>query len=89
MGLQDLEISSVKSAVNYVERRIILPYMTNDIEYAGIADHFNSLQALYKRGQLSQLWSRDAWHEPKQADFSAEFMWITKIKQADDCGATQ
>lgn len=28
MGLQDLEISSVKSAVNYVERRIILPYMT-------------------------------------------------------------
>ncbi len=28
MRLQDFEISSIKSAANHVERRIILPYMT-------------------------------------------------------------
>ncbi len=65
-----------------------------EIEYAEIADHFNSLKTLtpllyisavnflsYCQGTLGI--------EPKQADFSTEFMSIVKTKQADDYGVTK
>jgi hypothetical protein len=62
-----------------------------DIEYAEIADHFNSLNSLtpllymsaarflgYRQEELSVV--------PKQADFTTEFMLIVKTRQADESG---
>ena len=62
-----------------------------DIEYAEIADHFNSLQALipmlYMTAARFVIYCRETLNiEPQQADFSTEFMSIVKIKQADDSG---
>ncbi|MDP2178391.1 hypothetical protein [Methylicorpusculum sp.] len=65
-----------------------------DIEYAEIADHFNSLKIFtpllymsaarflsYCQEELSIL--------PKQADFTTEFMLIVKSKQTDESGISQ
>jgi hypothetical protein len=65
-----------------------------DIEYAEIADHFNSLKILtpslfisaarflsYCQEELSIL--------PKQADFTTELMLIVKSKQTDESGIPQ
>lgn len=62
-----------------------------EIEYAEIADHFNSLKSLTHllyRGAVRFLnYCRETLGiEPKQADFSTEFMSIVKIKQADENG---
>jgi hypothetical protein len=59
-----------------------------DIEYAEIADHFNSLQVLtpllYKSADRFLNYCQEALGiEPKQADFSTEFMSIVQ-NQADD-----
>ena len=60
-----------------------------DIEYAEIADHFNSLQALTPMLYMSaarflSYCQETLGIEPKQADFSVEFISI--IKQADNRG---
>ena len=60
-----------------------------DIKYAEIADHFNSLQALipvlYTSAVRFLNYCRETLGiEPKQADFSAEFMLIVKTKQDDE-----
>ena len=65
-----------------------------DIEYAEIADHFNSLQALipmlYMTAARFVIYCRETLNiEPQQADFSTEFMSIVKTKQADDSGAAK
>jgi len=62
-----------------------------DIEYAEFADHFNSLQTLtpllYRSAVRFINYCREALGiEPKQADFSTEFMSIVKTKQADASG---
>ena len=65
-----------------------------DIEYAEIADHFNSLKTLtpllyMSAVRLLSYCQEELGIEPKQADFSTEFMLIVKTKQADDSGMTQ
>lgn len=62
-----------------------------DIEYAEIADHFNSLQTLIPLLYISAVrflnyCQETLGIEPKQADFSTEFMLIVKTKQADESG---
>jgi len=58
-----------------------------DIEYAEIADHFNSIQALIPLLYISSVrflnyCQETLGIEPKEADFSTEFMLIVKSKQA-------
>jgi archaellum component FlaD/FlaE len=59
-----------------------------DIEYADIADHFNSLKTLTPWLYISALRFESFCREQlgieaKQADFTTEFINITKIKPAD------
>ena len=65
-----------------------------EIEYAEIADHFNSLKTLtpllYMTAVQFLSYCRESFGiEPKKADFSVEFMTIVKTTQADENGATQ
>lgn len=60
-----------------------------DIEYAEISDHFNSLKTLTPLLYMSAIrflnyCQKTLGIEPKQADFSAEFMSIVKSIQADE-----
>ena len=60
-----------------------------DIEYADIADHFNSLKTLtpllYISAVRFESFCREQLGiEAKQADFTTEFISITKIKPADE-----
>lgn len=67
-----------------------------EIEYAEIADHFNSLKTLTPLLYISASAVRFLNYcqetlciEPKQADFSTEFMAIVKTKQADESGVSK
>jgi hypothetical protein len=65
-----------------------------EIEYAEIADHFNSLKTLipllYMTAVQFLSYCRETLGiEPEQADFSVEFMTIVKTTQADKNGAAQ
>lgn len=65
-----------------------------EIEYAEIADHFNSLKTLTPLLYISAVrflnyCQETLCIEPKQADFSTEFMAIVKTKQADESGVTK
>ena len=65
-----------------------------DIEYAEIADHFNSLKTLTPLLYMSAVrflnyCQEELGIEPKQADFTTEFMAIVKTKQADESGVTK
>jgi hypothetical protein len=64
-----------------------------DIEYAEIADHFNSIQTLipllYSSADRFHGYCREALAiEPQRADFSAEFFSIVKIRQVANPTAT-
>jgi len=66
----------------------------HDIDYAEIADHFNSLKTLTSLLYLSAARFLNYCQEmlgitPKQADFTTEFMLIVKTKQADENGMPQ
>ena len=66
----------------------------NDIEYADIADHFNSLKILTPLLYISAVrfesfCQEQLGIEPKQADFTTEFINITKIKPVDESGLTK
>ena len=65
-----------------------------DIDYADIADHFNSLKTLTPLLYLSAFRFLNYCLEhldivPKQADFTTEFMLIVKTKQIDESGLIQ
>jgi hypothetical protein len=65
-----------------------------DIEYAEIADHFNSLKTLTPLLYISAVrfhsfCQEELGIEPKQADFTTEFINITRIKPADESGLTK
>ena len=65
-----------------------------EIEYAEIADHFNSLKTLTPLLYISAVGFLNYCQEtlgiePKQADFSTEFMAIVKTKQADESAVTK
>jgi hypothetical protein len=65
-----------------------------EIEYAEIADHFNSLKTLTPLPYISAVrflnyCQETLCIEPKQADFSTEFMAIVKTKQDDESGVTK
>lgn len=65
-----------------------------DIEYVEIADHFNSLKTLTPLLYMSAVrflnyCQEELGIEPKQADFTTEFMAIVKTKQADESGVTK
>lgn len=60
-----------------------------DIEYAEIADHFNSIQSLIPLLYISAVrflnyCQETLGIEPKEADFSPEFMVIVKTKQTNE-----
>jgi len=65
-----------------------------DIEYAEIADHFNSLKTLTPLLYMSAILFLNYCQEtlgiePKQADFTTEFMSIVNINQTDETGTAQ
>jgi len=65
-----------------------------DIDYAEIADHFNSLKTLTPLLYMSAVRFLNYCQEelsiaPKQADFTTEFTLIVKTKQADESGMPQ
>ncbi len=65
-----------------------------DIEYAEIADHFNSLKTLTPLLYISAVRFHNFCQEqlgikPKQADFTTEFINITRIKPADESGLSK
>ena len=65
-----------------------------DIDYVGIADHFNSLKTLTPLLYMSAVRFLSYCQEalgivPRQADFTTEFMTIVKTKQFDESGVSQ
>jgi hypothetical protein len=65
-----------------------------EIEYAEIADHFNSLQALtpslYRSAVRFLNYCQEILGiEPKQGDFSADFISIVNLNQTDESGSTK
>ena len=65
-----------------------------EIEYAEIADHFNSLKTLtpllfMSAARFHNYCQETLGIEPKQGDFSVDFMSIVKINYTDESGVTK